>query len=165
VQPLAVPANWFVLFRGGALHPQSHHIITNRDATAPSIANPVEPTNPDATVEFDTSPQAGPPSQGFLHLDFTPNNTVKINDDNNQVFGTFPRDQFFTLAVSMVITSTSATAHLNLYGSGASGTKDVNIVNNAPLSWPQQFGEVQFYMGFPWNGWFDVSNILVTRKK
>jgi hypothetical protein len=139
-------------------------IITNRDAKAPSISNPVEPTNPDATVEFDTSPQGGPPSQSFLHLDFTPNNTVRINDDNNQVFGTFPRDQFFTLAVSLVITSTSAAADLNLYGSGASGTKHVDI-NNVPISFPQQFGEVQFYMGFPWNGSFDVSNILVTRKK
>jgi hypothetical protein len=29
-----------------------------------------------ATVEFDTSPQGGPPSAGFLHLDFMQNNTV-----------------------------------------------------------------------------------------
>jgi hypothetical protein len=137
--------------------------LTNRDATAPSISNPLEPTNPDATVEFDTSPQSGPPSQSFLHLDFTPNNNVRINDNSAQVFGTFPRDQFFTLAVTMDITSSSAVAHLSLFGSGASGTQDVTI-NNVPLSFPQQFGEVQFYMGFPWNGSFYVSEILVTRK-
>jgi hypothetical protein len=83
------------------------------------IPSPIKgQSNPDATVEFDTSAQAGPPSQSFLHLDFTPNNTVRINDDNGQVFGIFPRDHFFTLAVSMEVTSSSATAHLNLYGNG-----------------------------------------------
>jgi hypothetical protein len=123
-----------------------------------------------ATVEFDTSAQANPPSIGFLHLDFgdfTSNNlvqknTVRINDDNGQLFGTFPRDRFFTLAVNLEIRSSSATAHMNLYGAGASGTKDLN--NITPLSLARQFGEVKFYMGFPWNESFDVTNILVTRK-
>jgi hypothetical protein len=115
-----------------------------------------------ATVEFDTSPQAGPPSTGFLHLDFMQNNTVRINDDNGQVFGTFPRDQFFTLSVNLVTTSSSATASINLFGSGASGAKDLNSVT--PLSLARQFGAVKFYMGFPWNGSFDVTNIIVTRK-
>lgn len=127
-----------------------------------------------ATVEFDTSAQASPPSTGFLHLDFgdfTQNNTVqkntvRINDDNGQVFGTFPRDQFFTLAVNLEIKSSSATAHMNLFGTGASGIKDLNIVNSVtPLFLARQFGAVKFYMGFPWNGSFDVTNILVTRKK
>lgn len=145
------------------LYIPSPNIIAKPDAKAPSITSPLEPTNPDATVEFDTSPQSGPPSQSFLHLDFTPNNTVRVNDDNNQVFGTFPWDKSFTLAVTMEITSTSATAHVSLVGSGASGTKDVTI-NNVPLSFPQQFGEVQFFMGFPFNGSFYVNDILVTRK-
>jgi hypothetical protein len=119
-----------------------------------------------ATVEFDTFAQANPPSTGFLHLDFMQNNTVRINDDNGQVFGTFPRDQFFTLAANLEITSSSATAHLNLFGAGASGTKDLNIVSNVtPLFLARQFGAVKFWMGFPWNGSFDVTNILVTRKK
>jgi hypothetical protein len=127
-----------------------------------------------ATVEFDTSAQGGPPSTGFLHLDFgdftlnntVQKNTVRINDDGGQLFGTFPRDQFFTLAVNLEITSSSATAHMNLYGNGASGAKDLNIVTNlTPLFLARQFGEVKFYMGFPWNGSFDVTTILVTRKK
>ena len=121
-----------------------------------------------ATLEFDTSPSAGPPLAGFLHLDFgnfTQPNTVRINDDNSQLFGTFPRDQFFTVAVNMNISSSAATATINLYGSGASGTKDVNIVSNiTPLSLPQQFGAVKFFMGFPWSGSFEASDILVTRK-
>jgi len=124
-----------------------------------------------ATVEFDTSAQGSPPSNGFLHLDFgdfTQNNTVqkntvRINDDKGQLFGTFPRDRFFTLGVNLEITSSSAAAHMNLYGTGASGTKDIN--NVTPLFLARQFGAVKFYMGFPWNGSFDVTNIVVTRKK
>ena len=116
-----------------------------------------------ATVEFDTSTQSSPPSTGFLHLDFMQNNTVRINDDNGQVFGTFPRDQFFTLAVNLEITSSSATAHMNLFGAGASGTKDLN--NLTPLFLARQFGAVKFWMGFPWNGSFEVTDILLTRKK
>lgn len=115
-----------------------------------------------ATVEFDTSPQAGPPSTGFLHLDFMQNNTVRINDDSNQVFGTFPRDQVFGLNVDLEIASSSATAHIGLFGAGASGTKDLS--NITPLSFAHQFGAVKFWMGFPWTGSFDVTNIVVTRK-
>ncbi len=127
-----------------------------------------------ATVEFDTSPQASPPSTGFLHLDFgdftvsnaVQKNKVRINDDNAQLFGTFPRDQFFSVTVGMDITSSSATAHMNLFGTGASGAQDVNIVNNVtPLFLARQFGAAKFYMGFPWNGAFDATNIVVTRKK
>jgi len=123
-----------------------------------------------ATVEFDTSPQSGPPSQGFLHLDFgdfTVNNkvytnTVRVNDDSRLLFGNFPRDQFFTVAVTLEVSSSVAIAHMRLYGSGASGNLDLN--NITPLSLARQFGEVKFYMGFPWNGSFDTTNILVTRK-
>jgi hypothetical protein len=122
-----------------------------------------------ATVEFDTSPQAGPPSQGFLHLDFMQDNTVRIDDDGTQVFGTFPRDQFFTLSVGLTISSSAATAHINLFGTGASGAKDFNVVTNVyPLFLARQYGEVKFYMGsyggVPASELFDVSNIVVTRK-
>ncbi|HWZ97291.1 MAG TPA: hypothetical protein VN025_05980 [Candidatus Dormibacteraeota bacterium] len=123
-----------------------------------------------ATVEFDTSAQSGPPSQGFLHLDFgdftlnnaVHKNTVRINDDSGTLFGSFPRDQFFTLAVTLVISSSTATAHMSLYGNGASGNLDFNNITPLPLA--RQFGEVKFYIGFPWNGHFDATNIIVTRK-
>lgn len=114
-----------------------------------------------ATVEFDTSPQAAPASTGFLHLDFMQNNTVRINDDSNQVFGSFPRDQVFGLNVGLEITSSAATAHMGLFGANASGTKDFSIT---PLTFAQQFGAVKFWMGFPWTGSFDVTNIVVTRQ-
>jgi hypothetical protein len=114
-----------------------------------------------ATVEFETFGQASPSFAGFLHLDFLRTNTVRINDDPAQVFGTFPRDQFFTLAVTLDITPSSATAHMQLFGTGASGSKDFNVT---PLFLARQFGAVKFWMGFPWNGSFDVTDILVTRK-
>ena len=52
--------------------------------------------------------------------------------------------------------------HIPFGGSGASGNFDLN--NITPLSLARQFGEVKFYMGFPWSGSFDTTNILVTRK-
>jgi hypothetical protein len=127
-----------------------------------------------ATLEFDTSPQTAPPSTGFLHLDFgdfTVNNqvhknTVRIDDDNTQLFGTFPRDQYFSVTVSLNITSASAIANINLFGTGASGVlNNYNIVNNVtPLFLAEHFGEVKFFMGSPWDGSFDTTTILVTRK-
>jgi hypothetical protein len=115
-----------------------------------------------ATVEFDTSAQGQPPGIGFLHLDFLQNNTVRINDDAGNVWGTFPRDQFFSLAVTLEITPQSATAHMSLFGTGASGNKDFNVT---PLSLARQLGAVKFWMGFPWQGSFDATDIVVTRKK
>ncbi len=120
-----------------------------------------------ATVEFDTTPQGQPPSTGFLHFDFLQNNTVRINDknDSNHIFGTFPRDQFFTLSVNLQINSSSAKATATLLGS-ASGSKDIDIVGDGgPLFLARQFGAVKFWMGFPWNGSFDVTDIVITRKK
>jgi hypothetical protein len=125
------------------------------------------------SLEFDTAPQAGPPSQGFLHLDFgdfpadkpVHKNTVRINDDDTQLFGTFPRDQFFTVTVGLDINSSSAMAHANLFGTGASGAKDFNVVTSTfPLSLAEQFGAITFFMGSPWGGSFDATNIIVTRK-
>lgn len=114
-----------------------------------------------ATVEFETSAQASPSFFGFTHLDFLQNNTVRINDDNGQTFGTFPRDQFFAIAIRLDLSPTSATAHAELFGTGASGTKDFNVT---PVALARQFGAVKFWMGVPWNGSFQVTDILVTRK-
>jgi hypothetical protein len=115
-----------------------------------------------ATVSFLTSAQGGPPLADFLHLDFLQNNTVRINDNGAQVFGTFPRDAFFTLSVTLVVTKDSAKAHLQLFGAGASGTMDFN---GTPAGLANQFGAVQFWMGYPWTGSFDTQNILVSYKQ
>jgi hypothetical protein len=130
------------------------------DGTYSLIAALFIPSNAGlATVEFDTPT---PPGIGFLHLDFLQNNTVRINDDPMQVWGTFPRNQFFSLAVTLEITPTSATAHMSLFGTGASGSKDFNVT---PLTFARQLDAVKFWMGFPWQGSFDATDIVVTRKK
>lgn len=114
-----------------------------------------------ATVEFDTGPTALPPSTGFFHIDFLPNNTVRVNDDPNQVFGTFPRDRVFSVAITLETSSSTAVAHIGLFGTGASGTKDASV---SPIGLANQVGAVRIWMGFPWQGSFNATDVLVTRR-
>ena len=115
-----------------------------------------------ASVEFDTGPVGAPALTSFLHLDFK-DNLVRINDDDGNTWGTFPRDQVFTLSVNFEITSNSAVAHMALFGTGASGTKDFTIPS--PFSsFAQQFGAIRVFMGFPWTGSFDATDLLVTHR-
>jgi hypothetical protein len=115
-----------------------------------------------ASVEFDTGPVGAPALTSFLHLDFK-DNLVRINDDDGNTWGTFPRDQVFTLSVNFEITSSSAIAHMALFGTGASGTRDFAIPS--PFSsFAQQFGAIRVFMGFPWTGSFDATDLLVTHK-
>ena len=111
-----------------------------------------------ATLEFDTGVWGSPPNQGFFHLDFMPSNTVRL-DDGSTTFGTFPRDQVFTVSVQIDARSSTPIAHLLLNGSGASGSLDYNL--QTPFL-AQQIGAVRIWMGYQWKGHFDVSQILVT---
>lgn len=99
---------------------------------------------------------------GFMHLDFMPEGDVRI-DDGPVRFGHFPRDQAFALSVNLVITATTATAHITLLGTGASGSTDVSV-NPSLLAVARQFGGVRFWMGFQWQGSFFVDDILVSRR-
>jgi hypothetical protein len=50
-----------------------------------------------------------------------------------------------------------------LFGTGTSGTKDFAIP--PPFAnFAQQFGQIQVYMGFPWTGAFDATDLLVTHR-
>ncbi|HUD81855.1 MAG TPA: hypothetical protein VMQ67_00065 [Candidatus Saccharimonadales bacterium] len=114
-----------------------------------------------ATIEFDTSPAGAPPNTGFMHLDFMQNGTVRMDDDPAQVWGNFAHDQSFDVFVTLDITATTAVAHMSLIGSGASGTKDYNV----PLGqFANQLGAVKIWMGFPWQGSFDVTDVIVTKR-
>lgn len=164
--------NWAQVRRGGAQDPvatmQCNFAKFQQDGTYSMLAVMFIPSNSGlATVEFDTSPQGGPASQGFLHLDFlqeSQGNKVRINDDDSRTFGHFPRDQAFTLSANLVISSTAATAHVDLLGT-ASGSQDINLVTSmTPLFLARQFGAVKFFMGFPWSGLFDTTDIVITRK-
>ena len=111
------------------------------------------------SLQFESFGQAPSDYQSFLHLDFLENNTVRIDDEDNSVFGTFPRDQSFVVAVTLTITGSTATAHVDLLGS-ASGSADHALVR-AVLA--HQFGAVRYWVGVPWVGSFYVGDVIVTR--
>ena len=96
----------------------------------------------------------------FIHIDFMPENNVRVNDDESTRFGSFPRDASFV--VSMLVDSTVAppTARISLLGGGsASGQKDVTLPAIA-----NQFGGVRAWMGFQHKGTFFIDEILVTKQ-
>jgi hypothetical protein len=116
-----------------------------------------------ASVEFDTSPFGSPASTSFLHLDFLQNGTVRFDDNPGVTFGGFPHNQFFTLSVGIDVTSTTAVAHVTLFGTGTSGgTFDYTIKQP---NFARQYGAIKLWMGYPWTGSFDATDLLVTRKK
>ena len=115
-----------------------------------------------ATIQFE--PFSQPPSTGvsFLHIDFMPDDRVRIDDVESTRFGTFPRGQPFIVQVTLDLNE-SPNAHIVLSGAGASGSADRNII---PALHPvaRQFGAVRLWMGFPHTGAFDATNIVVTRR-
>lgn len=114
------------------------------------------------TVQFE--PFGQPPSSyvNFMHLDFMPEGDVRV-DDGPVRFGRFPRDQVFTLSVSLAITATDATVSITLLGAGASGSIDVPVDPTLAVM-ARNFGAVKFWMGFQSQGTFFVDNVLVTRR-
>jgi len=114
-----------------------------------------------ATLSFEPVPQPQPGGMvDFLHLDFTQDNKVRINDNDATKFGSFQRDQPFDVAVTLNTSASPPTAHIGLIGAGASGSTDYTIT--APQAFVRQFGEVRVWMGFPWTGHFDSADLLVT---
>ena len=116
-----------------------------------------------ATIQFETF--TNPPSnlQAFLHLDFTENNQVRIDDNEATVFGAFPRDAPFIVQVTLNINATLSTAHVVLAGANASGVKNYTVLSPFQ-NLSRQFGAIRVWQGFPHTGRFDVTNISVTRR-
>jgi hypothetical protein len=116
-----------------------------------------------ATVQFERSLN-GPSDLGaFLHLDFMPDNTVRIDDVDASKFGSFQRDQPFIVQVTLNIGAAASTAHIVLAGATASGVKDTAIVGPFQAQ-SRQFGAIRIWQGFPHTGAFDATNIAVTRQ-
>jgi hypothetical protein len=125
---------------------------------------PTETSNV-ATIQFE--PFGSPPcdvTQGFLHIDFLTDNTVRIDDNNDTTFGHFPRNQVFVVQVTLHINPTAPTAHIVLSGAGASGEKDYAITTPIFVSRAQQFGAIKLWMGFPWTGEYEAAQVVVTYK-
>jgi len=115
-----------------------------------------------ATIQFETF--TNPPSslQAFLHLDFTEQNQVRIDDDQSTAFGSFPRNQPFIVQVKLNINDTASTANIVL-SAGADGEKNYTVLG--PLQGQsRQFGAVRVWQGFPHTGPFDATNLDVTRR-
>lgn len=116
------------------------------------------PSSGVATIQFEAFSQP----VSFLHIDFMPDNRVRIDDVESTRFGTFPRGQPFIVQVTLNLNE-SPNAHIVLGGAGASGSADRNIIPGLH-SVARQFGAVRLWMGFPHTGAFDATNIVVTRE-
>ena len=116
-----------------------------------------------ATIQFEPFNQPVGTLTNFLHIDFTQDNRVRIDDNDATKFGSFTRDQPFIVQVTLNINASSPTAHIVLSGATASGQADYSILPPfRPLA--QQFGAIRIWMGFPWTGRFQATNIVVTRQ-
>jgi hypothetical protein len=113
-----------------------------------------------ATLAFEPFSSGPHDYVNFLHLDFMPDNTVRI-DDGAASFGKFPRDQFFTISAALTIGDSVTTAHFQLLGTGASGDTTYTLApGNANIA--HNFNAVRFWMGANYTGFFDVDDIVVT---
>ncbi len=116
----------------------------------------VPPGSAVCSISFETA-AAGE----FMHIDFTPNNTMRIDDLVE--FGSFKRDEVFVLQVSLNISATQSTAHVGVSGGGAAGGLDYNILT-AFNHFSPQFGAIRLWKGFGDAGVFYATSIVVTRK-
>jgi hypothetical protein len=111
------------------------------------------------TLQFEPAQNGPSDLLNFLHLDFMPDNTVRI-DDGKASFGKFPRDQFFTVSVNLKVEAATTTAQMQLFGTGASGNLDYTVQSIfGNLS--KQIGGVRFWMGFQHAGAYKVDDIVV----
>ncbi|MFZ1983674.1 MAG: hypothetical protein WAU91_04625 [Desulfatitalea sp.] len=150
-----------VIFQGNLVNSKGAGIYTFS-----TVLHMPSGTNNVATIQFD---RFGSPvsdvTGGFLHIDFLPDNTVRIDDKDNTKFGQFPRNQVFIVQVTLNINPTAPTARIVLSGAGAMGETTYAITTPVFVSWAQQFGAVKLWMGFPRTGEFDATQIVVTYKK
>lgn len=110
-----------------------------------------------ATIQFEAFAQQA----SFFHIDFMPNGQLRLDDDASTSFGHFPHDSVFIVSVGLDINSNQPKVTIGLAGAGTEGTKDYNILP-AFKNVAMQFGATRLWIGFPWTGSFDVTDIVVT---
>lgn len=115
-----------------------------------------------ATIQFERFGQPVSDLGSFMHIDFTQDNRVRINDNDGAKFGEFPRDAPFIVQVRLNIDASAANAHILLSGAGASGEAD-HAITGGLHTIARQFGAVRLWMGFPSTGSFNATNINVSR--
>jgi hypothetical protein len=120
------------------------------------------PTNAGvATIQFEPFTNGASDLNAFLHLDFTENNTVRIDDSVS--FGSFLRDEPFIVQVRLDIKPGGSTARIALSGAGASG-EHAHTILTPFQNLSRQFGAVRVWQGFPHTGAFNATNIVVRLK-
>jgi hypothetical protein len=115
-----------------------------------------------ATIQFETFSNPVSSLNSFLHLDFTTDDKIRLDDNDGSKFGVFPRDKPFIVQVTLDINTSSSTAHIVLAGDGASGVTDYTILSPFQFS-SQQFGAIRLWQGFPHTGGYEATNIAVTK--
>jgi hypothetical protein len=99
-------------------------------------------------------------AQEFMHIDFTPSNTVRIDDLVD--VGSFVHDQVFLLQVTLNIATAQSTARVRVSGGGAG---DSNYTMPQPFhNLSLQFGAIRLWKGFNDAGSFDATDIVVSRE-
>ncbi len=99
-------------------------------------------------------------AQEFMHIDFTPSSTVRIDDLVD--VGSFVHDQVFLLQVTLNISTTQSTVHVKVSGGGAG---DSNYTMPQPFhNLSLQFGAIRLWKGFNDAGSFDATDIVVSRE-
>jgi hypothetical protein len=64
------------------------------------------------------------------------------------------------VTVSLNTAASPPTAHIALFGTGTSGSTNYTVTD--PVQFVQQFGAIRVWMGFPWTGYFDSTDLIVT---
>lgn len=163
--PFASPLKWVRIDGGQALTsqqlPSFVGVLTAVDGAGAynfSAAVFVPTGSAVCSISFETAA-----AEEFMHIDFTPNNTVRVDDLPQFEFGSFQRNRVFVLQVSLNISAVQSTAHIAVSGGGATGALDYNI-QTAFNHLAPQFGEVRLWKGFGDAGVYFATSIVVVRK-
>ena len=116
-----------------------------------------------ASINFETPNPVRPGLETFLHLDLTRENNVRI-DDNPQrhLRQLYPRSAIHPRGCSRY-DGLAGNGAYRAIGAAASGVFDYptqSVFQQAS----QQFGDVRVWMGFPWSGFFDATQLVVTHR-
>jgi hypothetical protein len=121
----------------------------------------IPPTLSLGTIQFEPANPGRESLISFLHIDFMGSNQVRIDDNPNVVFGSFPRNAVFVLQVTLNTAAATPTAHIVLAGAGTSGQLDYTITPQSQAL-AKQFGAIRLWLGFPVASSYDATNIVVT---
>lgn len=102
-------------------------------------------------------------AQEFMHIDFLPENRVRIDDNDATKFGSFPREEVFLVQVILNISLGQSTARIMLSGGTAFGDTTYTMPPPFHILSPQ-FGQVRLWQGVGDTGGFDATEIVVSRE-